>query len=260
MTITESIETFNAVNPVTICIASLFIQDTKALIEEDVREDTFVITKAVTDGLLLLKKNGVLLITGHAGTGKSRISRHIVHMFCTENKSHKSIKLNTLKEWEDVVNRRDYVVVLFDDIFGETNCIYNREIDTPTLDKVYAFVCKGNIKVIITIRDTVKRNCQEALERNRLLKFDFIDLSLDKPTEAILDEMNEIRRNGETHRNDTKLYAVMAYTAINEDGIDPNDDSNITEIQNTIYAIYGKTIELKKAKYQMQLRSLKEVI
>ncbi|XP_063448812.1 uncharacterized protein LOC134728217 isoform X2 [Mytilus trossulus] len=40
--------------------------DTKAIVEEDLNEDTFVVTKAVTDSLLLLKQNGVLLITGHA--------------------------------------------------------------------------------------------------------------------------------------------------------------------------------------------------
>ncbi|CAG2228820.1 unnamed protein product [Mytilus edulis] len=44
--------------------------DTKALIDEDLREDTFLVTRVVSDGLLLLKQNGVLLITGHAGTGK----------------------------------------------------------------------------------------------------------------------------------------------------------------------------------------------
>ncbi|VDI14226.1 Hypothetical predicted protein [Mytilus galloprovincialis] len=154
--------------------------DTKALIDEDLREDTFVVTSVVSDGLLLLKENGVLLITGHAGTGKSRTGRYVLHMFCTGDTSYKCIKLNTLNEWEDMVSREYNVVVLLDDIFGETNCIYNREKDKPILDKVYAYVCKGNIKVIITIRDTVKRQCQELFDDHRLFKFDIIDLSSDK--------------------------------------------------------------------------------
>ncbi|CAG2188863.1 unnamed protein product [Mytilus edulis] len=79
-----------------------------------------------------------------------------------------------------MISREHNVVVLLDDIFGETNCIYNREKDTPTLDKVHAYVCKGNIKVIITIRDTVKRRCQEVFDNHRLFKFESIDLNTDK--------------------------------------------------------------------------------
>ncbi|CAC5401431.1 unnamed protein product [Mytilus coruscus] len=105
--------------------------DTKALIDEDLREDTFVITKVVSDGLLLLK---------HAGTGKSRTGRHVLNMFCTGDTSYKCIKLNTFEKWEDMVSREDNVVVLLDDIFGETKCIYNKKKDTPTLDKVHAYV------------------------------------------------------------------------------------------------------------------------
>ncbi|XP_071181172.1 uncharacterized protein [Mytilus edulis] len=313
-------------------------EDTRALIEEDVREGTFVNTKAVTDGLLLLKRNGVLLITGYAGTGKSRIGRHVLHMFCAENKSLKCIKL-TLAEWDNMTNtkekkdnrednvgsRAENLVLLLDDIFGETNCIYNREKDTLILDKIHAYVCKGNIKVIITIRDTVKRHYQEVSDSHRLFQYDFIDLSsknyvlsreekhtiltkymkrvhesdlivrkgyvdcngdlilkngevmnitrenpvkgfplvvyqfvhnnkyfklgskfFDRPTEAMLEEMNAIRRKGEDHRNFMIQYAVMVYTAINGNRINPDDNTNITEIPKIIDAIYGETIKLKK--------------
>ncbi|CAC5425355.1 unnamed protein product [Mytilus coruscus] len=310
--------------------------DTKALIEEDVREDTFMTTKAVTDGLLLLKQNGVLLITGHAGTGKSRIGRHVLQMYCTENKSHESIKLNTLEEWDRMVSREDNVVVLLDDIFGETNCIYNREKDAPILDMVHAYVCKGNIKVVITIRDTVKRQCQQLFDNHRLFKFDFIDLSSDKyelsqkekktilkkymktfrqsdyikstgfvdhhhdpilktdevskitgenpvkgfplvvyqfvhndkyfklgsqffdrPTDAILDEMIEIREKGEDDRKVMIQYAVMVFTAINENCINPDDYSSVTEVPKIIDAIYGESIKLKKCHISDAVKKLK---
>ncbi|XP_076108967.1 uncharacterized protein LOC143076956 [Mytilus galloprovincialis] len=328
-------------------------EDTRALIEEDVREATFVSTKAVTDGLLLLKQNGVLLITGYAGTGKSRIGRHVLHMVCTENKSVKCMQL-TLAEWDDMTKknekkdnkeenmdiRADKVVLLLDDIFGETNCIYNGEKDTPILDKIYAYVCKGNIKVIITIRDTVKRQCQEMFESHRLFKFDFIDLSsgkyvlsrgekltfltkymkivrqsdyikskgfvdrnghlilksnevsnisrgnpvkgfplvvyqfvhndkyfklgsnfFDRPTEAMLEEMNAIRRKGEDQSNDKRRcmiqYAVMVYTAINENRINPDDNSCGTEISKVINAIYGGTTEMKKRHILDAVKDLK---
>ncbi|XP_071180749.1 uncharacterized protein [Mytilus edulis] len=317
-------------------------EDTKALIEEDVREGTFLATKAVTDGLLLLKQNGVLLITGYAGTGKSRIGRHVLHMFCTENKSLKCIKL-TLAEWdnmsnkkENMDNRADNLVLLLDDIFGETNCIYNREKDTPILDKVHAYVCKGNIKVIITIRDTVKRQCQEVFDSHRLFQYDLIDLSsknyslnskeksailtkymktvhksdfierkgyvdcngdlilksdevwniicenpvkgfplvvyqfvhndkyfkhgskfFDRPTEAMLEEMNAIRRKGEDHRKFMIQYAVMVYTAINENCIYPEDKTCVKEVLNIIDAIYGEEIEMKKCHILDAVKDLK---
>ncbi|CAC5392906.1 unnamed protein product [Mytilus coruscus] len=299
--------------------------DTKALIEDDVREGTFVTTKALTDGFLLLKQNGVLLITGHAGTGKSRMGRQLLHLFCTKDTSYKCIKLNSLEEWEDMVSLEDKVVVLIDDIFGETNCIYNREKDTPILDKVHAYVRKDNIKVIVTIRKTVKQQCQEVFDNHRLLKFELIDLSskkyvlsweekhtilanymktvrqsdyadnigfvnhngdtileqddvlaiqwyntvrgfplavyqfvnndnyfylggnfFDRPTEAILEEINEIRRKGEEHRKFMIQYAVLVFTEINENYIKPDDCSNVAEVAKIIDAIYGETIKLKK--------------
>ncbi|CAG2228818.1 unnamed protein product [Mytilus edulis] len=246
-------------------------------------------------------------------------------MFCTGETSYKCIKLNTLNEWEDMVSREDNVVVLLDDIFGETNCIYNREKDTPILDKVHAYVCKGNIKVIITIRDTVKRQCHELFDDHRLFKFDIIDLSSDKyklnskeketilskymktvrkseyikrkgfvdchgdlilksadvriiihenpikgfplviyqfvhndkyfylgskffdsPTESILEEVKAIRCKGEDFRKFMIQYAVMVYTAINGNCINPDDSSCVLEITEIIDAIYGVTIKLKK--------------
>ncbi|VDI11002.1 Hypothetical predicted protein [Mytilus galloprovincialis] len=309
--------------------------DTKALIENDVREGTFVTTKALTDGLLLLKQNGVLLITGHAGTGKSRMGRQLLHLFCAKNASYKCIKLNALEEWEDMVNLEDKVVVLIDDIFGETNCIYNREKDIPILDKVHAYVSKDNIKVIVTIRVTVKRQCQEVFDNHRLLTFEFIDLSskkyvlsweekhailknymktvrqsdyvdkigfvnhngdtileeddilaiqwystvrgfplavyqfvnndnyfnlggnfFDRPTEAILEEINEIRRKGEEHRKFMIQYAVLVFTEINENYIKPDDCSNVAEVEKIIDAIYGETIKLKKCNISDAVREL----
>ncbi|CAC5425343.1 unnamed protein product [Mytilus coruscus] len=310
--------------------------DTKALIEADIREGTFVTTTALADGLLLLKQNGVLLITGHAGTGKSRIGQNVLHRFSTDDTSYKCIKLNTLEEWEDSVSREDNVAVLIDDIFGETNCIYNREKYAPTLDKVHSYVCKGNIKVIITIRDTVKRHCQEVFDSHRLFQFKFIDLSsdnykldkeeklcilknymkavrqsdlaelkgfvdhsgiiileqdevskitkenpvkgfplavyqfvhnnnyfqlgstfFDRPTEAILDEINDIRRKGKYNEKLGIQYAVMVYTVINENCINPDDSSIVTEIENVIDAIYGQTPKMKKCNILDAVKELK---
>ncbi|VDI36146.1 Hypothetical predicted protein [Mytilus galloprovincialis] len=167
--------------------------DTKALINGDIEEGTFVTTEAVTVGLLLLKQNGVLLITGCPGTGKSRISRNVLHMYCTGDTLYKCIKLDTLDEWEDIKSQQDNMVVLLDDIFGETNCTYNKEKD-KILDKIHAYVCKGNIKVIITIRDSVKRQCQEVFDSNRLFKFDFIDLSSDRYGLSLKEKRNILRK------------------------------------------------------------------
>ncbi|CAC5419256.1 unnamed protein product [Mytilus coruscus] len=281
--------------------------DTKALIEEDVREGTFVTITAVTDGLLMLKQNGVLLMTGHAGTGKSRIGRHILRLFCNEDNSYKCIKLNTLKEWENIVSRQNNVIVLLDDIFGETNCIYDRETDTPILDKVHAYVRKGNIQIIITIRDTVRRQCREVFDNHRLFKFDFIDLSshkyklshkeknniltkymktvrksdylegegftdcigvtilrraelgskfFDRPTEAILEEINELRRKGEDDKKCMIQYAVMVHTAVNENRINPDDSSSTFEVVKIIDAIYGQSIKLKKCNISDSVKDL----
>ncbi|XP_063448810.1 uncharacterized protein LOC134728217 isoform X1 [Mytilus trossulus] len=310
--------------------------DTKAIVEEDLNEDTFVVTKAVTDSLLLLKQNGVLLITGHAGTGKSRISRHILQMVCSKSNAYKCLKLNTLEEWGNIICREEHLIVLLDDIFGETNCIYNREKYVPILDKVHAYVCQGNTKVIITIRDTVKRQCQEVFENHRLFQFKFIDLSsdnytldffekrkmlikymktvrhsnhmektgfvdsnglvivkesevsdiilgnpvkgfplalyqfvhnekyfqlgckfFDRPTEAMLEEINEIRRKGEDERKFMIQYAILVYIAINANCINLDKSSNVTELKNMIEAIYERTVKLKQNNISDTVKELK---
>ncbi|CAC5425331.1 unnamed protein product [Mytilus coruscus] len=80
---------------------------------------------------------------------------------------------------------------------------------------------------------------------------------VDRPTEAMLEEMNVIRRKGEEHRKYMIQYAVMVYTAINENCINPEDKTCVTEIPKIIDAIYGKTIKLKKCHISDAVNQLK---
>ncbi|CAC5387926.1 unnamed protein product [Mytilus coruscus] len=204
------------------------------------------------------------------------------------------------------------------------------------LDKIHANVGNGKIKIIITIRDTVKHSCQEVFDSHRLFKYDFIDLSSDKfelsseekftfltkymnefrqsdyvedagfvdcnvvtilkteevlkiiavnpvkgfplamyqfvhndkffhlgskffdrPTVAMLEEMNEIRRKGKKDTEFRIQYAVMVFTAINENCIDLDERSNRIVVRRIMRAIYGKTNTLKTCSISDAVAGLK---
>ncbi|CAG2186209.1 unnamed protein product [Mytilus edulis] len=216
-------------------------EDTRALIEEDVREGTFVITKAVTDGLLLLKQNGVMLITGYAGNIKVIITiRDTVKRQCQEIfDSHRLFKFNFIDLSSDVylLSQEEkhtiltkYMETVRQSFYTDSKGFLDCNGDT-TLDKteVLTIVQENPVKGFPLVVYQFVHN-----DKYYRLGSKFFD----RPTEAMLEEMNEIRRSGEEHMKFMKQYAVMVYTAINENCINPNDSLNITAVSKIIDAIY----------------------
>lgn len=142
-------------------------------------EDTFVETDVIYVALNELDDKGIIVLTGTAGAGKSRNSLEILQRFTTAHDGYCGIKLNNISEWNDVINNGDRLIVVVDDIFGRTNCIFNAE-EEKVFDNIYSMVSHGCVKVICTMRNTIQSDNQvsEIIDRNRIFKQSrFIDLS-----------------------------------------------------------------------------------
>ncbi|CAG2225123.1 unnamed protein product [Mytilus edulis] len=79
----------------------------------------------------------------------------------------------------------------------------------------------------------------------------------DRPTEALLEEINEIRRKGEDEIKSMMQYAILVYIAINANCINLDNGSNVTEIKNMIEAIYERTVKLKQTNISDTVKELK---
>ncbi|XP_071161599.1 uncharacterized protein [Mytilus edulis] len=141
---------------------------TKTEIDGHLKEGTFVETPAVQACIKLLETNSLLVLTGAAGTGKSRNSLEILLQFQVKNPEFKTIKLTELHDFADVVTEEEKLVILFEDIFGRTNTKFAENTDVQIIDRIHACTIKGNIKVILTVRDTIRMSCQWILNSHKI--------------------------------------------------------------------------------------------
>ncbi|CAC5366438.1 unnamed protein product [Mytilus coruscus] len=132
---------------------------TQTEINGHLKEGTFVETPAVQACIKLLETNSLLVLTGAAGTGKSRNSLEILHQFRIKHPEYETIKLTDLHDFTDIVTTEEKLVILFEDIFGRTNTRFAENTDVQIIDRIHACTIKGNIKTILTVRDTIRLSC-----------------------------------------------------------------------------------------------------
>ncbi|CAG2206472.1 unnamed protein product [Mytilus edulis] len=135
-------------------------------IEHHSKENTFVTTSVVSSCVQLLKDNNVLVLTGRAGSGKSRNSLEILRQYKVEG--YDVIKLTNLKDFEDSFKGDVETLILCEDIFAGLIMYLLKNSDIEILDRVHACVNLGKTKVIFTIRDIVKRSCKWVFSSYRL--------------------------------------------------------------------------------------------
>ena len=70
-------------------------------IQTHITEKTFVKTNLITEGFKKLNENGIVILTGISGIGKSRNSLELLHTFCTENQGYSAISLQRISEWSE---------------------------------------------------------------------------------------------------------------------------------------------------------------
>lgn len=147
-----------------------YTEITEATVHACANEGTFVFTNTVTDAMDNLLKFGIALITGHPGTGKTRMGLELLHRYSTRFRNYRCIQLQNLSDWLDVLSIEDKYIVFLDDVFGKTNFIYSENTDNKHMDTILTYVQNGQVKVIITMRENIKHMCNRLFLSHRLFK------------------------------------------------------------------------------------------
>ena len=117
-------------------------------------------------------------MTGIPGIGKSRNSLELLHAFCTENQGYSAISLLKRSEWIELINDDDNLIVLIDDIFSRPNDTSDENEDLKLLEIMYSTIQKGTVKVILTMRNTIKLALSDRINSHRMLKdVNILDIS-----------------------------------------------------------------------------------
>jgi len=146
----------------------------------------------IEEGLNNLKEKDILLISGYAGTGKTKLSIELTKLFLSENKNYdlKYIRANgNLDIWQDLqiflLPEKDYLLVLDDANKLKDNLIQILNFQRKRVNK-------GRIKIILTVRNYVKGEVQKFLD-------DFVLIEL-KPFAR--DELGKILQSDEYNISD----------------------------------------------------------
>ena len=98
------------------CVCVLVSDQTRSLLRQD--EHLFVETQAFNKAVHSLTQNGLVLLTGPPGCGKSTTARGLLRHF--ERQDHFTpLILTTYQEWRQHVADRHKVIILLDDLFGD---------------------------------------------------------------------------------------------------------------------------------------------
>ncbi|CAG2196486.1 unnamed protein product [Mytilus edulis] len=150
-----------------------------AQVEAHVSENTFVETKIINIGLSCLNGKGVAVVVGPPGTGKTRNSLELLRKYTEQHTDFGMIQLHEPSLFGKLIRSDDRLVVLFDDVFGKTNCCFNEDVHMKDLDMIYSYVKRGFIKVILTMRNTIKKMCVHTIRKHRLFETcNLLDLAL----------------------------------------------------------------------------------
>ncbi|CAC5407688.1 TRIP13 [Mytilus coruscus] len=150
-----------------------------AQVEAHGSENTFVETDIINIGISCLNGKGVTVLVGPPGTGKTRNSLELLRKYTEQHTDFGMIQLHETSLFSKLIRSDDRLVVLFDDVFGKTNCCFNEDVHMKDLDIVYSYVKRGFIKVILTMRNTIKKMCEHTISKHRLFeKSNLLDLAL----------------------------------------------------------------------------------
>lgn len=240
--------------------------------------------KELEDGGLLVKNNDILIVSGQAGVGKTKLSLELVKEFQKNNTDYKTkyIKANGILDiWEDlkvqIIQDKNYIIVVDDANKLKSN-----------LDLIINFqnsFNKGNLKLIFTVRNYVKDEIQGKLksyqiielknfEKDELRKilqssdFNISDFYIDKiysiskgnPRIAIMAALAGI--NGEIEKlNNASLIMEEYFSSINQQlNVDSQliKTSGILSLLRTIDFSHTKSIEEIEKHFEISKNELIE--
>ncbi|VDI48946.1 Hypothetical predicted protein [Mytilus galloprovincialis] len=153
--------------------------DTYSSVKRHLKEGTFVEHSAVQVCIDRLEKYGRVVISGPPGAGKSRIAMELLHQYSTNYNAYSVMQIFNLTDWQDLMHEKDECIVLCDDIFGKSNFNYTEDLHGKCIDFIYTCVEGGNVKVIITMRNSILEKMLKKTKlktSHRLFRGEFINL------------------------------------------------------------------------------------
>ncbi|CAG2242507.1 unnamed protein product [Mytilus edulis] len=76
--------------------------------------------------------------------------------------------LTELHDFTDIVTSDGKLIILFEDVFGRTNTRFTENTDIQIIQRLQACLNQGNVKAILTVRDTIKVSCQRILTLHKI--------------------------------------------------------------------------------------------
>ncbi|CAG2216551.1 unnamed protein product [Mytilus edulis] len=149
------------------------LDQTAAEIEIHERNGKYLEVRAVRHCVELLESRNVVVLSGREGSGKSRNGLEILRQIKGKNRDFEIFKLIGLNYVSDIVKDNVTSIVLFDDAFGQ---FYN---DKHILDHLYSYIDIHKLKLIFTMRNSVKHACQQL---THILFHDLFDIDLNSET------------------------------------------------------------------------------
>jgi hypothetical protein len=88
--------------------------------------------------------------------------------------------LEKRSEWIELINADDKLIVLMDDVIGKTNITLDENEYLKLFDTIYSTIQNGTVKVILTMRNTIKMTLSDVMDSHRMLKdVNILDISSD---------------------------------------------------------------------------------
>ncbi|CAG2206354.1 unnamed protein product [Mytilus edulis] len=165
---------------------------TSAEIETHEKDVPYVEIEAIRHCIKLLESRNVVVLTGREGSGKSRNGLEILRQFKERHKDSDVFKLIGLNYVSDIVKCNVTSIVLFDDAFDKICEQFAN--DKHILDHLYSYITLNKVKLIFTMRNTVRHACNRLLSTHRLF-YDLLDIDLNskrfKLTKKVVDKTNQ---------------------------------------------------------------------
>ncbi|XP_021364559.1 uncharacterized protein LOC110457555, partial [Mizuhopecten yessoensis] len=151
------------------------------MIEEEVKNNKFMMTKSFQDAKEKLQKNHVVIIKGNTGDGKTATAVQLIHLLCKEQQGRQPVELHNI-EHLDFLPIKSQLITFIDDIFGEKVVCESDVVEWNKRIKSILPMLRGDKDteanfLLITIRNEVFNSLKKCSLEKIFTEFNITDLS-----------------------------------------------------------------------------------
>ncbi|XP_055959277.1 uncharacterized protein LOC126831942 [Patella vulgata] len=131
-----------------------------------VKDKKYVETRALYEGLKILKNHQILGIVGAAGDGKTVLSMMIAKQFIEERPEYKPLLINDLDDLKEVSFEDDKYLYIIDDMYGKYNKLQARIDKWPAHFRTLRVNKeRGKLVIIYVMRDYIYLSSKYQLDK-----------------------------------------------------------------------------------------------